>query len=110
MKSILLIVGMMLTCVTASFAQQKVDKYCVVVMNYHGFKARPTFFAGNVDSLFSFKDSTIINNLVRVKELKSVPDVLNYMSSIGWTLVGTPTGWGYIYFRRSFDLSELAGH
>ncbi|MBN9383245.1 MAG: hypothetical protein J0H74_20995 [Chitinophagaceae bacterium] len=65
-----------------------------------------------MDSLFSFKDTTIVSNLVKVKTLKTLPDVLNYMSSLGWAPVSgmPPYLSASICFRREFDSSELSGH
>ena len=76
-------------------------------------KIKLSFSGGSIDSLFSFKDSTIISNLAKVKEMATIPDVLNYMSSLGWTPVNMVSGGLGLYtviFRRTFDMSELTGH
>jgi len=72
-----------------------------------------TISFGEQFNLFSFKDSTVINQLQKVNDLKTETDVLNYMASIGWRLVNfNYTGmYGAIevmYFKREFDKSELA--
>jgi hypothetical protein len=115
MKSILFTVLVFFFCLSASFAQQKVDKYCKVSIGRSGWSSKITtieFSGGNIDSLFSFKDSTVINNLLKVRTMRSDTDVLNYMSSLGWTplnLNTIPSGFVVIWFRRAFDISELAG-
>ena len=96
-----------------TYSQEKVDKYCEVICAEKGFGAfQITAYieTGKADSLFSFKDSTILGKLNKVKAFKSEVDVLNYMSSIRWALVSArqTTGTCYFIFRRSFDKSEIA--
>ena len=91
---------------------QKVERYCVV---YWGPRAGG--FSKWVAKLetwkeakyFSFRDSSVLNELYGVNGLTTTMDVLNYMASIGWTIVNSPStyGNGAFFFRREFDPSEL---
>ena len=90
---------------------QKIDKYCKVIFNYKGFNNKPKISVdlGGTDSLFSFKDTSIIVALKRTEEFSSEVDALNYMALLGWEWVGKSMD-GYYHpfiFRRSFDPSEL---
>ena len=70
-----------------------------------------TLFAlGKVDSLFSFKNIFTKENLNKVISFRTVPDALNYMASLGWTLTTSTVDHSYLqkfYFKREFDRSEL---
>ena len=90
-----------------------VDKYCEIEA-YHknGFTSvfSIRLITGNVDSLFSFKDSAVVTELQKLNELKSIPDALNFIAGQGWTFVAVTTiGGGQLefFFRKSFDLSKL---
>ncbi|MBS1597472.1 MAG: hypothetical protein JST75_04560 [Bacteroidetes bacterium] len=95
--------------------QSKIEKYCIVEA-YHknGFSTKISIrlVNGEVDSLFSFADSAVKNNLAKIKELNSIPDALNYMANLGWTLVTATTfstgGSTNLYFKKEFEKSELA--
>ncbi len=98
-----------------SLAQTKIEKFCQVIIEpRNGFtvKTKAVISFGESDSLFLFKDSLVLVQLRKVNELKTSTDVLNYMSSIGWTLVsvipfGTSTAMEHFYFKRAFDISNV---
>ena len=96
------------------YSQSTVIKYCEMEA-YHtsGFTSVFTikFIPGNVDSLFSFKDSGVVNGLKKLDGLKSIPDAFNLLSEQGWTFVAlVPTASGgpiLFYFKKEFDRKEL---
>lgn len=100
---------------TFSFAQIKIDRFCQVAIdpkNGMTTKTVATISFGLVDSLFFFKDSSIIINLRKVNELRSSTDVLNYMSNLGWTLVSVIPFGGFtiherFYFKKEFETTDL---
>jgi hypothetical protein len=64
-----------------------------------------------MDSLIAFKDAAIKPNLEKVTILKTEADILNYMSSLGWSLIQfTGLNNKYFIFKREFEKSELVGH
>jgi hypothetical protein len=89
-------------------AQRKVERYCIVSVS-----ARNTrLLTWKRAEYFSFKDTSVIDALYKVEEMRTGSDVLNYMSAIGWNLAGQlidpPNGAAiYYYFKREFDPSEL---
>lgn len=86
---------------------QKIDKYCEVFCDYKGLSTRliPKLALGEVDSLSSYKDTSIRQMLIKVESVHTRVDILNYMASIGWTLVFiTPNSF---IFKKSFDRSEM---
>ncbi len=101
------------------FAQTKVTKYCEVsVMSYTYLKKgnfvlgerKCLLLVGVVDSLFSLKDTSYITKLKKVNKFVTVPDLLNYMQSIGWSLSAS----SYIgnssidfFFKKEFESSEI---
>lgn len=103
-------------CISFSIAQNKVDKYCQVLVTNKGFvknlKQIMKISFGDDKGLFSFKDSIVMQQLRTVDHFTSATDVLNYMSRIGWTLVNVhyPVTYGteILYFKKAFDSSELA--
>jgi predicted PurR-regulated permease PerM len=113
MKKLLITLIIGVICHSAT-AQNKITRYCEIVTNVGSKdKAHIKFTQGEVDSLFSFKDGTIKNNLNKVSSLKSISDLLNYMSSLGWTLVtATMALWDgtniRFYFKKEFDPSEIS--
>ena len=98
----------------AALSQFKIDKYCQIEA-YHksGFTNAFTmrFVPGNVDSLFSFKDSSVLVGLNKLNGLKSIQDALNLMASQGWKFIAVTTtgsiGPLYFYFRKEFDKADL---
>ncbi len=71
-----------------------------------------TILLGELDSLFSFKDSSIIDNLKKVNTLTTAADILNYMSNLGLTFItvipfGYSTGTERFYFRRTFNQQDM---
>ncbi len=113
MKSVITLLFFSLFFIARTKAQ-KVEKYCEVVLYEKVFgveKVNPKIQFGQIDSLFSFKNPSVMENLKKVNSLNTRVDVLNYMSSLGWSPVNN-TGSGnasvslYI-FRRNFDVSEL---
>jgi len=116
MKVCLASLALFFAFVTGTQAQ-KIDKYCEVVMYTKVFsveKCNPHIQLGESDSLFSFKDPSVVASLKKVNKFNTRADVLNYMALLGWTLTGNsaignweqPTAHYYI-FKKSFDLAEL---
>lgn len=75
-----------------AFSQNKLTRYCEIETGGStgraGSKLRwVSISTGNLDSLSLFKSVNIQSNLEKVATLKSEADVLNYMDSLGWTLV-----------------------
>jgi hypothetical protein len=114
-KTILFTVIFLLTFCSFTFAQTKIDRFCEVsIVPQNGFRGKTLskISFGELDSLFFFKDNSIITNLEKVNSLKTSTDVLNYMSNLGWTLVnvipfGPYTSSERLYFKKTFDLSDL---
>ncbi len=113
MKCLVLLHLFLLLFLSFVFAQKKVDRYCYVNIDIKGLSSRQNvyFYFGNIDSLFSFKDSNELIKLKMVTKLTEAADVLNYMSNLGWKLVSLtshsindPT---LFYFKKEFDSSEL---
>lgn len=92
---------------------QKVERYVVVILRPKGgFNAKivAELKMWRHPEYFSFKDTSVVNQLYAVNGMEEPADVLNYMASLGWTMVtstGLPYGWAYFYFKREFDPSEL---
>ena len=111
-KTILFTVISLLTFCSFTIAQTRIDRFCEVsVVTKSGLttKTLSKISFGELDSLFFFKDKSIITNLEKVNSLKTSTDVLNYMSNLGWTLVNViPFGLSErLYFKKTFDLSDL---
>ena len=112
-KNIILLI--FISICNCAFSQTKIDKYCQVQIDpKNGFTTKEiaSISFGKNDSLFSFKDSSVILNLQKVNSLTSSTDVLNYMSDLGWGLVniipfGLYTSHERLYFKKEFNLSEL---
>jgi len=89
------------------FAQEKVEKYCEVIVRADFFKV-----SINLGSLKTyFKDSSEMKHLLAVKNMESAVGVLDYMSKIGWNLVSS-TYINYnaktaFYFKKAFNKSEI---
>jgi len=98
-----------------AFGQNKVDKYCQVIVGpKSGLTAKriaKISFGENKD-LFALKDTTLLQKLhYNVDHLVTETDVLNYMSKSGWTLVNIHSIYAnceVLYFKKAFDISELA--
>jgi len=101
-----------------SIHAQKIDKYCEVVCYLKALaveRCNPHIQLGEADSLFSFKDPSVVESLKKVNKFNTRTDVLNYMSRQGWTLVSTNTlgsnalgtNTHYFIFKKSFDPGEL---
>jgi hypothetical protein len=98
-----------------AFAQNKVDKYCqVIVSPKNGLTSKRVAkisFGENKD-LFALKDTTALQKLhYNVDRLATETDVLNYMSKSGWTLTNIHSIYAnceVLYFKKAFDISELA--
>lgn len=108
--AVLPVVLLLLT--TTAFAQRKVTKYCVVsgyAVSLLGAHIRVHY--GEVDSLFSFKDSSVKRNLQKVSSFKTLPDALNFMGTLGWKLVGMVNDESRslirFYFKKTFAPEEL---
>ncbi|MDE3182016.1 MAG: hypothetical protein KGM16_01245 [Bacteroidota bacterium] len=108
-KAILLILTATTIFVSQSFGQIKIDRFCQVEL---GLRKHAIISVGLEDSLFLFKDSSIITRLKMVNKLTTSTDVLNYMSNLGWTIIsiipfGLNTLQEKLYFKKSFDKTEL---
>jgi len=117
MKPMLFTVALALFFVSASLDQDKIEKYCQVNFTLKGFSGtryNVKFSGGEADSLFSFKDTAVLSELVRVEQYATIPDVLNYMSSLGWKPVSFLSSHEVIIraicFKKEFDPSELNGY
>jgi hypothetical protein len=116
-KHLFLFTVIFFTSCCFAFAQNKVDKYCQVIVGpKNGLTAKriaKISFGENKD-LFALKDTTIFQKLhYNVDHLVTETDVLNYMSKSGWTLVNIHSVFQYtnyevLYFKKAFDISELA--
>lgn len=100
-----------------AFGQPAVDKFCVVTIVGGGFtgdRYKAHLSMGEVDSLFRFRDVSVVEKLKQVNSLTNAVDVMNYMALLGWSVVSlAPTLYQHheverIYFKKSYLLSELA--
>ena len=95
-------------------AQTRVDKYCeVMVVLKNRQKRKAILDLGETDSLFAFRDSSVIIALQKVNTLKTSTDVSNYMSQLGWTLTTVIPFEEFsvgerLYFKKTFDSWQLA--
>ncbi len=114
MKRTFLFLTLFLTLTFASFGQTKIDKFIFLKSNevrYGSNSVTLKIDIGNNDSLFSFKDNSIIQNLKKVEKTTSLIDAFNYLSSLGWTYIEElkPTFQNeYLFcFKKTFDSSEV---
>ena len=113
MKRLVLVSLSFLFYTSIAFAQTKVDRYCQVTVDKVMYsKKNVKLYFGSEDSLFSFKDSSEIARLKRISKLTEAPDVLNYMSNLGWKLIsviafGSDNLADRFYFKKEFDSNEL---
>jgi hypothetical protein len=114
MKRILIasILSLLMYCCSA----QKAERYCEVSTSFKSFNrgVNVKIDFGKDSTLFSLKDKLIKEKLSLVDNYTNVVDMLNYMSSLGWTLVNSisdestgSTSRIYYYFKKTFDQSEL---
>ena len=95
-------------------SQTTIEKYCQIEA-YHknGFTSAYSIrlVPGNVDSLFSFKDSDVIDHLKKVNGLTSISDAFNLLAEQGWKLISSTTlGNGALiefYFKKDFDRKDV---
>lgn len=112
-KHIILTICILLLTGAKSFSQTRVTKYCYFEAYYkNGFttsKFTIKVRLGNIDSLFSFMDTSIISKILKIQEMDTVSDALNYMTNIGWSLVTITSSGGLreFYFKREFDKSDF---
>jgi hypothetical protein len=98
----------------SSFSQSTIVKYCEIEA-YHksGFTNAITirFVPGTVDSLFSFKDSSVVYGLKKVNGLNSISDALNLLAEQGWNFMTfSSIGNGLVikfFLKKDFDRKEL---
>ncbi len=92
----------------ACIAQEKIEKYCEVSVR-EGLFHKVWVDLGSAG--ISFKDSSMTQNLSKIKSLKNVVDVLDYMNKIGWhfesSLYDRSNEKKIFYFKKTFDKSEL---
>lgn len=113
MRPVLFFIGMFIFCYTAS-SQATIDKYCQIEA-YHknGFTSTFTvrFIPGNIDSLFSFKDSNVVMRLKNVNGLISISDAFNLLAEQGWKLITSITiangGAVEFFFKKDFDRKDV---
>ncbi|MGO4875598.1 hypothetical protein ACEN2P_03275 [Pedobacter psychrotolerans] len=115
MKSLLIAITLLICTVHYSFYQKKVTKFCEVTTRIGGLsgnKLKIEFIYGKSDSLTSIKGSKFEEMLKKLTAMSAVPDVLDYIYSLGWSLVGeTAVGpISHFYFKKEFDESELLSH
>ncbi|TWI94221.1 hypothetical protein JN11_04827 [Mucilaginibacter frigoritolerans] len=106
-KTILLLVILIILLVGFASAQNKIDKYCQVVVF-----AKARISIGDIKQLFALKDTSEYEKLKLVNRLKNTIDVLNYMSKLGWTVVnihanGVANSVEVLYFKKQYDTTEL---
>ena len=112
-RGILFSICMFGICYTAS-SQSTIDKYCQIeAYRKSGFTSafNIRFVPGNVDSLFSFKDSSVVTGLKKVNGLESISDAFNLLAEQGWKFIAVTTTGGFgpikFLFKKEFDLKEL---
>jgi hypothetical protein len=113
MKKLLFILFALMAICNYSIAQNKITRYVeIVTQKYNNRRTDINMSISRVDSLFSFKDSTIKINLNKVSTFNTVPDALNYMASLGWTLITATFDHSVLeirfYFKKEFDQSEIS--
>jgi hypothetical protein len=96
----------------AAFSQSTIDKYCEIEAYYKTYTEAFTirFIPGNVDSIFSFKDSSVVTGLKKVNGLKSISDAFNLLANQGWKFIAVVNkGGGRIefLFKKEFDPKDL---
>ena len=106
-KTILLLAILASLSLNFASAQNKIEKYCQVVVNR---KVRISI--GDNKELFALKDTSEYEKLRFVSKLTSAADVLNYMSKLGWTVVNIHAGGLYtatevLYFKKEYNSAEL---
>ena len=94
---------------------QTVDKYIQVDIwpkFKKGYNINVNF--GEDSTLFTLRDKTVKDKILRVKRYSNSVDALNYLGSLGWTLIiSTTTQLGgntdayLFYFKKTFEQSEL---
>jgi hypothetical protein len=114
MKKLLLL---LLAAPSLSFAQNKVEKYCelIVQKKFMSTKVNIEIDMGEEKKFFNFKDSRIKDDIGKAKTFGSTIAALNYMASINWKLVSClqmPEPNGNVgnqcfFFKREFDPGEL---
>lgn len=116
-KHLLLLTVIFFASCCFALAQNKVDKYCQVIVgpkNGLTTKRIAKISFGENKDLFALKDTTVLQKLhYNVDHMITETDVLNYMSKSGWTLVNIHSAFIYtncevLYFKKAFDISELA--
>src|SRR3954464_6099926 len=87
----LLLISLLFLFSFRSFSQQKVEKYCEVFMTSRVFSKGVNVFIdlGKDRSLLPFKNTSVKEDLEHVKKYTTVVDALNYMSSLGWSMVNS---------------------
>ena len=115
-KNLFLLICQFLAGLTLANGQDKIVKYCDVIVYYDRpvvhpkRKVRISF--GKDSTLFALKDSLAIEKWKAVDSLTTEPDVLNFMTKEGWELVNVHavsvyTSSELFYFKRTFDRSEF---
>lgn len=104
------------TCLLFSVSAQSVEKYLEVSITPKWKRGmRVNIYFGEDSTLFAPKDKTIKEKIMLAEKYHSTIDVLNYLSSLGWSLVsafpslqgGDTVGYLY-YLKKKFDRSEMS--
>jgi hypothetical protein len=115
MKPTILLLALVFFFTQHSLAQ-KSDRYCEVQCTDRSWRREGkglwaiSLMTSQADSIFGWKDSSVLVQLSRVTSFQNPVDVLNYMGSIGWTLTATTSTAGpvhFFYFKKSFNPAEL---
>jgi len=104
----LIVVFLILGFSQLSLAQTRGTKYCQVIFKSHYGKKNAistdfTINLGAEDRGVSSEDDLTKDELEKLKSLHSTIGILNYMASIGWTMVtmdAKDSDQGFIYFKR----------
>jgi hypothetical protein len=92
--------------ITKLTAQSKVTEYCeIATFRKSDTKVKAWLVIGEVDSLFSSVDSSGVHSLQKIHSLETTPDILNYMTRLGWSIsfVATMPAHTYFYFKKEFE-------
>nr|WP_199079833.1 hypothetical protein [Pedobacter sp. ASV19] len=111
----LCIAAVLLAICTAAAAQARIDKYCQVRVGNPDYvlylkNSSAKISLGEKRELFAPRDTAMVSQLKKVNSLTTETDVLNYMSSLGWSVVNIhaiANKWEVIYFKKQFDAAEF---
>jgi hypothetical protein len=114
-KKVLVVITVFILSVGLVSAQNKITKYCMVNVgpeNKWTTRLIARLSLGEKE-FYALKDPSELKSLSDVNHLTTAVDVLNYMSSLGWTPINIYSGIGpfylgaTIYFSKIYDKSEF---